>query len=63
MHDCFDAITLALLLYVYIPFALALGYYGIKMRRQQRRDRALLDDLIKTEKIKIDQLTANRDPE
>ncbi|MHB0829488.1 MAG: hypothetical protein ACYCDN_08440 [Schaalia turicensis] len=39
MSDCFNAITLAVWVYVLIPFWIVWGYYWIKDKRDQRRAR------------------------
>ena len=39
MSDCLNAITLAVWVYVLIPFWMVWGYYWIKDKRAQRRER------------------------
>lgn len=44
MSDCFNAITLAVWVYVLIPFWMVWGYYWIKDKQVQRRERQRIDD-------------------
>ena len=46
MSDCFNAITLAVWVYVLIPFWMVWGYYWIKDKRAKRRERQRIDELI-----------------
>ena len=62
MSDCFNAITLAVWVYVLIPFWM--GYYWIKDKRAKRRERQRIDELIAKEKAELDRMNAtyNLDP-
>lgn len=64
MSDCFNAITLAVWVYVLIPFWIVWSYYWIKDKRAQRRERQRLDELIAKEKAGLDRMNAtyNLDP-
>lgn len=64
MSDCFNAITLAVWVYVLIPFWIVWGYYWIKDKRVQRRERQRIDELIAKEKAELDRMNAtyNLDP-
>ena len=64
MSDCFNAITLAAWVYVLIPFCMVWGYYWIKDKRAQRRERQRIDELIAKEKAELDRMNAtyNLDP-
>lgn len=64
MSDCFNAITLAVWVYVLIPFWMVWGYYWIKDKRTQRRERQRIDELISKEKTEFDRMNAtyNLDP-
>ena len=64
MSDCFDAITLAVWVYVLIPFWMAWGYYWFKDKRAKRRERQRIDELIANEKAQLDRMNAayNLDP-
>ena len=64
MSDCFNAITLAVWVYVLIPFWMVWGYYWIKDKQVQRRERQRIDELIAKEKAELDRMNAtyNLDP-
>lgn len=64
MSDCFNAITLAIWIYVLIPFWIVWGYHWIKDKRTQRRERQRIDELIAKEKAELDRMNAtyNLDP-
>ena len=64
MSDCFNAITLAVWVYVLIPFWMVCGYYWIKDKRAKRRERQRIDELIAKEKAELDRMNAtyNLDP-
>ena len=64
MSDCFNAITLAVWVYVLIPFWMVWGYYWIKDKRAKRRERQRIDELIAKEKAELDRMNAtyNLDP-
>lgn len=64
MSDCFNAITLAVWVYGLIPFWMVWGYYWIKDKRAQRRERQRIDELIAKEKAELDRMNAtyNLDP-
>lgn len=64
MSDCFNAITLAVWVYVLIPFWMVWGYYWIKDKRTKRRERQRIDELIAKEKAELDRMNAtyNLDP-
>ena len=64
MSDCFNAITLAVWVYVLIPFWMVWGYYWIKDKQAKRRERQRIDELIAKEKAELDRMNAtyNLDP-
>lgn len=64
MSDCFNAITLAVWVYVLIPFWMVWGYYWIKDKRAKRRERQRIGELIAKEKAELDRMNAtyNLDP-
>ena len=64
MSDCFNAIPLAVWVYVLIPFWMVWGYYWIKDKRAKRRERQRIDELIAKEKAELDRMNAtyNLDP-
>ena len=64
MSDCFNAITLAVWVYVLIPFWMVWGYNWIKDKRAKRRERQRIDELIAKEKAELDRMNAtyNLDP-
>lgn len=64
MSDCFNAITLAVWVYGLIPFWMVWGYYWIKDKRDQRRERQHIDELIAKENAELDRMNAayNLDP-
>lgn len=55
--DVFNAITLAVWIYVLIPFWGVALYEWIKHKRQIRRDRKKLDQLLAKAETTCDQLT------
>ena len=64
MSDCFNAITLAVWVYVLIPFWMVWGYDWITDQRAKRRERQRIDELIAKEKAELDRMNAtyNLDP-
>lgn len=64
MSDCFNAITLAVWVYVLIPFWMVWGYYWTKDKRAKHRERQRIDELIAKEKAELDGMNAtyNLDP-
>lgn len=56
MHECFQAITLALWVYVLIPFYGIWGYYKVKDKLDERRERKRINELIEAEKAEIQRL-------
>lgn len=64
MKDCFNAITLAVWVYVLIPLWMIRGYYWIKDKLAQRRERQRIYELIAKEKTELDRMntTYNLDP-
>ncbi|MDK8345235.1 hypothetical protein QP868_08320 [Brevibacterium sp. UMB1308A] len=58
MSDCFNAITLAVWVYVLIPFWMVWGYYWIKNKRVKRRERQRIDELIAKENAELDRMNA-----